>query len=70
MTIGEFSENNEILAFRSCGIALKRVFGPIVVAAFVMAIATFFVADVMLPFSNYKFKELYAELIKICHLRD
>lgn len=64
MTIGEFSENNEILAFRSCGIALKRVFGPIVVAAFVMAIATFFVADVMLPFSNYKFKELYAELMQ------
>lgn len=64
MVIGELSEHSEILAVRSCGIPLRRLFEPIAFIAFLLAIATFLVADILLPYSNQQFKTVYAQLMR------
>jgi len=64
MLIGDLSANSEILALRSCGIALRKVFSPLVILALLLSFVTFFVADVMLPYSSYRFKSLYSEAMQ------
>ncbi len=64
MVIGDLSAKNEILALRAAGISLRRMFEVIAAMGFILALLTFFVADVMLPYSHQRFKELYSELLR------
>ncbi len=64
MVIGDKSAGNEILALRAAGISLRRIFEVIGALALIMTCLTFFVADVMLPYSHLKFKTLYSELLQ------
>ncbi|MDD2296775.1 MAG: LptF/LptG family permease, partial [Sphaerochaetaceae bacterium] len=64
MVIGDLSARNEILALRTVGISLRRMFEIIAFMALLLALLTFFVADVMLPWSHQRFKVLYAELLR------
>ena len=64
MVIGDKSANNEILALRAAGISLRRLFEVIAVLALLLSLLTFFVADVMLPYSHLRFKTLYSELLQ------
>ncbi|MDD4219800.1 MAG: LptF/LptG family permease [Sphaerochaetaceae bacterium] len=64
MVIGDLSARNEILALRTVGISLRRMFEIIAFMALLLAFLTFFVADVMLPWSHQRFKVLYAELLR------
>lgn len=64
MVLGDFSANNEILAIRSSGISMKHVFLPIIILSMVISFVTYFTADVALPWSTKKYKELYAELMR------
>ncbi len=52
MVIGDLSERNEILALRASGISLRKMFEPIAIMGLVLALCTFLVADVLLPYSN------------------
>lgn len=64
MVIGDKSANNEILALRAAGISLRRLFEVIALLALLLSFLTFFVADVMLPYSHIRFKTLYSELLQ------
>jgi lipopolysaccharide export system permease protein len=64
MVIGDLSSSNEILAMRSSGISMKRIFIPIIVISLVFSFATFLTADKALPWSTRQYKELYANLMR------
>ena len=64
MVIGDLSSSNEILAMRSSGISMRRIFVPIVALSIVFSFATFLTADKALPWSTRQYKELYTELMR------
>lgn len=64
MVIGDFGANNELLALRSSGISLFRVFPPIIAISLLFTPLTFFTADVLIPFSAREYRSLYAELMR------
>ena len=64
MVIGDLSERNEILALRASGISLRKMFEPIAIMGLVLALCTFLVADVLLPYSNQQFRTIYAQLLR------
>ena len=64
MVIGDLSGNNEILAIRSSGISLTHVYRPIIVISILFSALTFFTADVALPWSTKKYRELYTQLMR------
>ena len=64
MVIGDLAERNEILALRASGISLRKLFEPIAIMGLVLALCTFLVADVLLPYSNQQFRTIYAQLLR------
>lgn len=64
MVIGDLSSSNEILAMRSSGISMRRIFIPIILLSVVFSFATFLTADMALPWSTRQYKELYTTLMK------
>ncbi len=64
MVIGDLSSSNEILAMRSSGISMRRIFIPIIALSLVFSFATFLTADKALPWSTKAYKELYTDLMR------
>lgn len=54
MTMGDLGENNELLALKSAGVSLPRVMKPLAIVIFFIAIASFFVANNLVPYSMNK----------------
>ena len=55
MTFGNFSENYEFAAMKSAGISLQRVMKNLIVFIFFISLASFFFANNVIPFAEYKF---------------
>ncbi|RZJ31495.1 MAG: YjgP/YjgQ family permease [Flavobacterium sp.] len=55
MTFGGFSENYEFAAMKSAGISLRRAMHSLVVFIAVLSLASFFFANNVIPFAEYKF---------------
>ncbi|HQH31520.1 MAG TPA: LptF/LptG family permease [Spirochaetota bacterium] len=51
MTMGRFSTDNEIVAFRALGFNIMRVFGPIFICGAIVSILSFIVYDWIYPIS-------------------
>ncbi|MBQ9185801.1 MAG: methionyl-tRNA formyltransferase [Bacteroidales bacterium] len=49
MTMGQLSENNELIAMKSAGISLKRVMAPLAIASAVISVGAFFAANDLVP---------------------
>ena len=49
MTVGNMSENNELIAIKSAGISLQRVLAPLMIASVVISIGAFFAANNLVP---------------------
>lgn len=49
MTMGRFSADNEIIAFRSLGFNMMQIFGPIFIVATIVSLFSFVVNDYFLP---------------------
>jgi len=64
MVIGDLASSNEILAMRSSGISMRRIFIPIILISVLFSFATFLTADKALPWSTRQYKELYTTLMK------
>ncbi len=64
MVIGDLGANNELLALRSSGISLFRVFTPIIVISLLFSALTYFTADVLVPFSAREYRALYSDLMR------
>ena len=51
MTMGQLSENNELLAIKSAGISLSRVIAPLITASLLISIGAYFTANNLVPYS-------------------
>ena len=49
MTVGNMSENNELIAIKSAGISLQRVLMPLMIASAVISVGAFFAANNLVP---------------------
>lgn len=49
MTMGQMSENNELIALKAAGISLRRVMAPIAVASAIISVCAFVVANDLVP---------------------
>ena len=54
MTMGNLGEHNELLAMKSAGMSLPRILSPLMGVVFVVAVASFFVVNNLVPYSNKK----------------
>ncbi len=64
MTIGQMSENNELIAIKSSGVSLKRVMTPLAVAAVIISIGAFFAANNLVPVAYNKIYTLRDDIGK------
>ena len=64
MTFGNLGESLELLSMKASGISLLKIMKPLTIFMFVLAIATFFFQDRVLPLANTK---MYSILIGIKH---
>jgi lipopolysaccharide export system permease protein len=62
MTFGNLAENLELLAAKSSGISLVRIMAPVMVLSTLIAIATFFFSNHVLPYSNLKMRSLLYDI--------
>lgn len=62
MTMGNLGENYELLALKSAGVSLPRILRPLMIVTLFMAVASFFVTNNLVTYSN---KKMYAILFDI-----
>lgn len=56
MTLGNFGENNELLAMKAAGISLPRIIAPLIIVAVLISIGAFFASNDLIPLS---YKKIY-----------
>lgn len=64
MVLGDMSSSNELLALRSSGISLKRVFYPILGLSLIFSVGNFIISDYLLPVSNIIYKQKLTVLMQ------
>lgn len=64
MVIGDMAANHEILALRSSGIAVSRIFIIITLVSLFFSGMTFVTADKLLPYSSDRYRDLYTSLMR------
>ena len=62
MTMGNLGENNELLALKASGIPLKRMFAPLYVTIFFVAVASFFMSSNIAAYANFKMRMTFNEI--------
>jgi lipopolysaccharide export system permease protein len=63
MTMGRFSSDNEILAFRACGVAQYRILRPLVVIGVLLFLISFVMNDYFLPLGNIRLGSMYRKIL-------
>ncbi|MBK5200019.1 MAG: LptF/LptG family permease [Spirochaetaceae bacterium] len=63
MVISDLSSSNEILALRSLGVSMKRIYTSIIMISILLSGITFVVADILLPYSALRYQQLYRTLL-------
>jgi lipopolysaccharide export system permease protein len=67
MTMGDLGENNELLAMKCAGMSLPRIIKPLLVVIVFFSVASFFVANNLVP---YSWRKMYALLYDIRNQRQ
>lgn len=62
MTMGNLAENNELTALKASGLSLYRILRPLTVVVLIIAIATFYFANYVIPVANYKWHSLIFDI--------
>lgn len=62
MTMGNLGENYELLAMKSAGMSLVKITKPLIILVSVLAVASFFIGNNLVPTAN---KKLYSTLYDI-----
>ena len=66
MTMGNLGENYELLAMKSAGMSLVRITRPLLILVSLIAIASFFIGNNLVPYANKKmYSIIYA--IRVAH---
>lgn len=64
MTMGNFGENNEIVAAKASGISTLRVMGSLIIFVTCLAVGAYFFSNKVLPYTNLKFMTLLMDIRK------
>ena len=59
MTYGSLSENYEFAAMKSAGISLQRAMRTLTIFIVLLSIVSFFFANNVIPYAEYKFVYIY-----------
>lgn len=62
MTMGNLGENYELLALKSAGMSLMRILRPLMVVVALVAIASFFIANNLVPYSTKQMSALIYDI--------
>ena len=62
MTLGNLAENNELNALKSSGLSLYRILRPLTAVVLLIAIATFFFANYIIPVANFKWHSIIYDI--------
>lgn len=62
MTMGNLGENYELLAMKSAGMSLPKIIKPLAIVIFFIAIASFFVANNLVPYSMKRMSALIYDI--------
>ena len=65
MTFGNFSEQYELAAMKSAGISLNRAMRGLVVVNLILSLGTFYFANNVIPYSEFKIFNLRKNLAKL-----
>lgn len=64
MTMGNFGENNEIVAAKASGISTLRFMGSLIFFVSILAVGAYFFSNKVLPYTNLKFMTLLMDIRK------
>ena len=62
MTMGNLGEHNELLAMKSAGMSLPRILSPLIVVVLIVSVASFFVVNNLVPYSNKKMMSILYDI--------
>jgi lipopolysaccharide export system permease protein len=62
MTFGNLSENNELTALKASGLSLYRIMRPLMLVVVIIATATFYFANFVIPVANFKWRSLIYDI--------
>lgn len=62
MTLGNLAENNELTALKSSGLSLFRILRPLTQTVVLIAIATFFFSNYVIPVANLKWHTIIFDI--------
>jgi lipopolysaccharide export system permease protein len=65
MTMGRFSTDNEIIAFRALGFSMMKIFGPLIICGFGFFVTAFVVNDYFLPRAWHKQRQTLRKIMSI-----
>ncbi|MBO5770005.1 MAG: LptF/LptG family permease [Spirochaetales bacterium] len=63
MVLGDLASQNELLAIRSCGIANRYIYRPLIIIAIIMSGITFIFADIVHPWASVSYRDKLALLM-------
>ncbi len=64
MVLGDLGANNELLALRSLGIPMRRVYRVLIILALILTCITFYVSDTLMPQSQKVYKQLLNDIMR------
>ena len=67
MTLGNFGENNELLAMKAAGISLQRILAPLIIIAVFISIGAFFASNNLIPIA---YRKIYSLRYDISNTRE
>ncbi len=62
MVFGNLAENNELTALKSSGLSLYRIMRPLTMVVCIIAFATFYFANYVIPVANFKWHSLIYDI--------
>jgi len=62
MTFGNLAENNELTALKASGLSLYRIMRPLTAMVLIIAMATFYFANYVIPVANLKWHSLIFDI--------
>lgn len=64
MVLGDLSANNELLALRSVGVPMRRVYRMLLVNALLLTCLTFYISDYLVPWSAEVYKNMLSDVMR------
>ncbi|MCR5732616.1 MAG: LptF/LptG family permease [Sphaerochaetaceae bacterium] len=64
MILGNLASSNELLAMRSLGIPIRKIFRVLIITSILLSLVTLYIADYLLPTSSKNYKTILAKVMR------